>query len=501
MPTRRNKGVAFLIPHYEGRNHSPFLGIGYLSQVLKQAGFDTLILDEDAIYFVMGCRGEKNPIQAAKHFILDKLSKFSPTVLCVTINTANYERCLELLETVRAGFPKTCLIVGGPHISTSWHVFKKFHPHLFDLAVVGEGELTLVDVCHHVVNQASLEGIPGTILSNGCEDSYRPRELIGCLDMLPYPDREGFFRALPEKDAPFLHEHYRRVFYNHLPGFKGRRYQRIVGSRGCDFSCTFCSPSAYWQDPFTGRPRRRVRSPVSIVDEMEYLVDQGCDAFYFDDPTFPFNSKPDFIDRLIRNIEERGLNIAWSGPTRYDELSKDILVRLARTGFTYTYFGLETCRRSDLHKMGKEMDINQCLRLIEWCNDVGIHCDVSYQIGLPGDDYKNIIKSIQWLEENSLQRRSFFSIAAIWPETPLAINYGLSSEAYEPECDKIQYEKRGLYFFRPGDPRIENYFSNCSGTFHFINIDTAIQVKYYLLDAGFIKRFDQASTFSKSAIK
>lgn len=496
-----NKGVAFLVPYYEGRNHSPFLGVGYLSQVLKLSGFDTLILDEDAIYFVMEHRGEQTPLQAARDFILDKLSEFSPTLLCVTINTANYARSLELLEIVRAAFPETCLLVGGPHISTSWSVFRKFHSHLFDLAVVGEGELTIVDVCRRAANKASLEGIPGTVPSGEMTESFKPRALVENLDILPYPDREGFFYALPERDEPILQEHYRRVFYSHLPGFRGKRYQRIVGSRGCDFSCTFCSPSTYWRDPLTGRPKRRIRSPVSIVDEMEYLVNQGYEAFYFDDPTFPFNSEPSFIDRLIHEIEGRGLNIAWSGPTRHDELSKDILGRLARAGFTYTYFGLETCRRKDLLKMGKHMDLDHCLKLIEWCDELGIHCDVSYQIGLPGDDYESIIESIQWLEEHELQRRSFFSIAAAWPETPLALNFGLSSEAYEPECDKTQYEARGLYFFHPGDPRIENYFSNCSGTFHFIDIDTAIQVKYYLMDAGFIKRFDVKSTSSGAAPK
>lgn len=87
-------------------------------------------------------------------------------------------------------------------------------------------------------------------------------------------------------------------------------------------------------------------------------------------------------------------------------------------------------------------------------------------------------------------KKEFFSIAAIWPETPLARKYGVKSDDFEPSSNKKRLEKEGLYYFRPGNPQIEKYFSNCSGTFHFIDEETAIQAKYYLIDSGFIKRFE-----------
>lgn len=131
---------------------------------------------------------------------------------------------------------------------------------------------------------------------------------------------------------------------------------------------------------------------------------------------------------------------------------------------------------------------------MDWCAELGIHCDVSYQIGLPGDDYESIVRSIQWLENHNLKKRSFFSIAAIWPETALARKHGLSSDDYEPERDKKVWEKHGLYYYEPGNPQIEKYYSNCSGTFHFIDMKTAVRVKHYLIDAGFIRRFDDSAS-------
>lgn len=48
-----NKRIALLIPYYEGRNHSQFLGVGYLSQMSREADTDTFIIDEDAVFSVM----------------------------------------------------------------------------------------------------------------------------------------------------------------------------------------------------------------------------------------------------------------------------------------------------------------------------------------------------------------------------------------------------------------------------------------------------------------
>ena len=94
------------------------------------------------------------------------------------------------------------------------------------------------------------------------------------------------------------------------------------------------------------------------------------------------------------------------------------------------------------------------------------------------------------LGSNGLQKNSFFSIAAIWPETSWAIVYGVDSDYFEPAVEKEGLRANGVYYFKPGNPQIERYFSNCSSNFHFIDEETAIRVKHYLIDAGFIRRFD-----------
>lgn len=485
-----NRRVAFLIPYYEGRNHNQFLGIGYLSQVLLTNGYDTLIFDEDAICYLMERNNAGNALDSSRQFIFEKLSEYEPDVICVSVNTANYPNSLRLLSFIRNRFPGMSVIVGGPHITSSWKTFKKYHNNLFDMAIIGEGEKTLLEVCNRLFKKRSLLGTDGVILSASSTSTLIARQLINKLDDLPFPDRKGFYKIFSEIEYQIIEEHYQDVFYSFLPGFKDEKYARIVGSRGCSFACDFCSPSILWKNNHTGKPVRRIRDPKRVVDEIEYLYHQNYRAFYFDDPTFPFKSEPEFYTTMISEFKKRNIHVNWSAPTRSDELSKEILQELYDSGFTYTYFGMETDQKEKLMNMEKYFDIEHSLNVIKWCDEIGIHCDVSYQVGLPGDDLDSIIKSIQWLEKHDLQKKSFFSIAAIWPETPLAKKHGINSEDFEPETDKKKLEERGLYFFEPGNPQIERYYSNCTGNFHFIDEKTAIQIKYYLMDAGFIKRFD-----------
>ena len=487
---KNKRKIAFLIPYYEGRNHNQFLGIGYLSQTLIINGYDTLIFDEDAIFYLMERKNAENLLDLSRQFILKKLSDYEPDAICVTINTANYPNSLSLLTFVRKQFPGIKVIVGGPHITSSWKSFKKHHKNLFDVAIIGEGEETLLDVCSRLFNKKSLNGIKGAILSASSTNYLIVNQLINKLDDIPFPDREGFYKLFSKKESLIIEKSYDDVFYSFLPGFRGKKYARIVGSRGCAFACDFCSPSILWKN-HTGNPVRRIRDPKRVVDEIELLYRNNYKAFYFDDPTFPFKSEPEFYKTIISEFSKRNLHIKWSAPTRSDELSKEILKELYDSGFTYTYFGLETDNKKKLNSLGKCFDIEHSLDVIKWCNEIGIHCDVSYQIGIPGDNLESTIKSIQWLEKHGLQKNSFFSIAAIWPETPLAKKYGITSDDFEPETDKKKFEIHGLYFFEPGNPQIERYYSNCSGNFHFINEETAIQIKYYLMDAGFIKRFDK----------
>lgn len=483
--------VIFMLPAYLGSNHSLFLGIGYLAAAVKRNGDESIVIDEDAIRWIYADSDDESEIELsiekAEKRVLHEIAKYKPDLLCMSINTANYKNALRMLKYIRHSFPDIYMIVGGPHISTCFECFKNKHSDLFEAAIIGEGEDIICELINKLKSGLKKPAIPGVMYSD--EDNiYIPGKMVE-INSLPFPDRDAFFKIYDENEINKACENYSRVFYSHLPGFENG-HARIVASRGCYNNCTFCSPGLYWKDPQTNRPCRRVRTAESIVDEIEMLAARGVNAIYFDDPTFPIKSDLTFFKNLEREIKDRDIKISWGAPICSNEIDSNILDRLQSIGFTYTYFGLESYKEENLKEFHKKQDIDNCLELIQECKKRGIHCDASYQIGLPNESVEDIKKSIDWIFKNKIERNTFYSITAIWPQTGIAHEYGVTPELYEPDFDKSDFERKsGLFFYEQGNKVVEQFYSNCSGTYHFIPMETAIEMKYYIFDSGLTNRF------------
>lgn len=479
--------IAFLLPAYMGSNHSLFLGVGYLAAVVKQRGNSAIIIDEDAIRWIYSSEGDEESLKLAEKRVIDEIRKYSPNMICMSMNTANYKNALRVLQYVRCVFKETYTVVGGPHISVCYKSFWKWHRDLFDAAIIGEGEIALCTLIDNVRRGVIDKTIPGVFYTNTPE-IYTPGKMVE-IDHIPFPDRNAFFEIYDENEILLAKENYQRVFYSHLPGFENG-HARVVASRGCYNNCTFCSPGMYWRNPQNNIPCRRIRNAKSVVDEIEALVACGIGAIYFDDPTFPIKSDIAFFSIFEREILERKLKFYWGAPICSNEIDTEILDRLQRIGFSYCYFGLESYCEEYLNDFHKKQDIKRCLDLIRECRERGIHCDASYQIGLPNEKIDDMKKSIDWIFQNGIERNTFYSITAIWPGTDMAREYGITDDYYEPAFEKKQIEEnKGLYFYEQGNPIVEQFYSNCSGTYHFIPMDVAIDMKYYVFDKGLSNRF------------
>ena len=490
--------VALLLPAYMGSNHNLFLGVGYLASVLKSVGNEVRIIDEDALYWIYQCKKCLPALLHAEKRVIFELNRFAPDMICEMINTTNYKNALRMLQYVRREFPHAYMVVGGPHISTSYEEFHRWHSNMYDAAIIGEGEESLLELCSNIVSHNN-NPIPGVRLSRNPK-VYIKRKFID-INQLPCPDRDAFFEIYDAKEKRLAYDNYRRVFYSSLPGFSNG-FARVVASRGCYNNCKFCSPGKFWQNPMNDLPCRRVRSAKNVIAEIEDLLKKGIHAIYFDDPTFPIKSDISFFNEFERLIKYKGLSFSWGAPICSSEIDSKILDRLQNIGFTFTYFGLESHNIQHLSNFNKIQDINKCLTLIRECKMRGIHCDASYQIGLPKDDVEDIKEGVDWIFHEGLERNVFFSITAIWPGTALAYEYNVSGDCYEPEFDKKTFQERtGLYYYEQGVDKIEQFYTNCSGTYHFIPMSTALDIRSYIFRSGLRNRFENMNIGAKNDTK
>jgi len=155
----------------EGHN----VGLAYLASSARNAGHDVAVLHLDF--------SSAGTIDRIRHAVKNK------DYIGVSLHsiTAQYSarRTVRLVKTYN---PDCVLLVGGPHITLDGKRFLEECPDV-DIAVIGYGELTLVDI----LTQRPLHDIPGLMFREG--DSIilnREREELIDLDALPYPDYSVF---------------------------------------------------------------------------------------------------------------------------------------------------------------------------------------------------------------------------------------------------------------------------------------------------------------------
>ncbi len=101
----------------------------------------------------------------------------------------------------------------------------------------------------------------------------------------------------------------------------------MLATRGCPYSCTFCSSPDMWTT------RYYARSPASVVDEIaDYVERYGISNVDFEDLTAFINR--DWILAFCAELVRRDLHISYQLPsgTRSEALDAEVLAPLWRSG-------------------------------------------------------------------------------------------------------------------------------------------------------------------------
>lgn len=388
---------------------SPNLGIAYLKSVLQDAGYEasTLLLspyfyeDEDIKRMVRGqqrifqkghvfniyfdfvwdayVEGDVEKREVCEAFLdgwVEKLQRCGAEVIGFSLNHLTLPLGLRLASKLR-GRGDFLLVAGGPTASTLQEVLLPF----FDVICVGEGEVMLQEVVDFRDAPERLKRVQGVITRS--EDGVHrnpPRELLGELDALPFPD----FTDIP------------RGKYAAIP---------IQTSRGCVAGCAFCDETVYWS-------RYRRRSPEGVVDEIEHQSRRyGVRNFRFHDSLI--NGSPKHLERMCSLIIERGLEVEWGGNARVVGLSEELAHLMADAGCRYLLFGIESASQRVLDAMRKKTSVEQILSALEACDDAGIWTHTHWMTGFPAENWEDVEETAGFIK----MHRKVINSATVHPFT------------------------------------------------------------------------------------
>ena len=329
--------------------------------------------------------------------------------------TQDLGRAVGFAKRIREEYPDTVLILGGVHIST-YPVL----PDPFDLGVIGEGEETMRELLEAKDFSAdSLRPIRGICFrESGHLVTTQPREFITPIDRIPIPDRDMV-------DLNYYLQ--KRV----LVPYQFARTLSIITSRGCPFSCTFCSTKIFWK-------RYRVFSAERVVEEIGQLINKyRAEVIHIFDDLFIGDRKR--LSEIHRLMLERGLagRAKFMCLARSDILDDQTMKILKDINVVVVGIGMESGCDSMLRYLKRgTATIESNRNAIDLATKYRIPVMGSFMVGNPGETEEDLLKTLEFIRG---YRYSPFLlplsyISAAFPGTEFwnyAISKGIDVERYD----------------------------------------------------------------------
>jgi anaerobic magnesium-protoporphyrin IX monomethyl ester cyclase len=335
MVTQKRKGYTIYPP----------AGILYLASALENSGFKVQVIDA-----VAGGNSIANILGIIN-------SSSAHPIVGISATTPQIRGGLQLATKIKQLNNKLCIGIGGPHVSADPAFIERFK--VFDFAVIGEGEKTFPELIKESKEGGHLKGV-------------YPGEPVADLDIIAFPNR----RLVNSND--YYLEPY------------GRYFATIHPSRGCPFSCSFCS------NPVGGR-RARFRSHQNVVDEIEYCVKEfSVKHVLFTDDTFTLNMK--HAAEICEEIMRRDIKITWSCETRANLVDRSLLELMHKAGCREISFGVESGNEELRERvLQKKVSDAELLTAFTECHQLGIDANAFCMLGFPGETTENMLETLDFV--------------------------------------------------------------------------------------------------------
>lgn len=391
---KNNLKILLVVYDNESYIHQFPLGLGYIAAVLEREGYDVEIYNQDMHHY---------PEEHLTEY-LDK-NKFDFIGVSVIAGYYQYRKLLKISEAINKSRQRPCYILGGHGPSPEPEFFLKKTGA--DAVIIGEGELTVVDLLDAITNHKALRDVLGiAFLDGGKLVVTGKRELVKDIDSIPSPA----YHLFPVN-------YYRLL---RMPHAENNDFVLpFLSGRGCTFTCTFC----YRMDEGF-----RPRSNASIIEEIKFLkASYGITYIAFFDELLMSSAQR--TTSLCEDFIKAELNIKWDCNGRLNYARPDVLKLMKRSGCVFINYGIEAMDDVVLRNMEKCLNVEQIVKGIEATLKEGISPGFNIIFGNIGDNKETLNKGVEFLlkYDDGAQMRTIRPVTP-YPGSPLyyqAIEKGL----------------------------------------------------------------------------
>ncbi len=361
------------------------------------------------------------------------IRSWEPDVLGISTLAIEDENLHNLGQMAKETLPGITVVVGGPHSTAYYDVIMK--DRNLDYAVIGEGELTLIDLLDHLYEGACPDEIPGVAYNRDGKVIFSGnRPFIEDLDSLPIPAWE-LLDLMPYSRGA------------NPNGFLAKSpYASIFSSRACPYRCAYCHH-------IFGK-KFRSQTPERTLDEIEFLSRRfGVREIHVMDDVFNLDV-PRATD-IMEGVVERDIDMKFAFPNgvRGDILTRNLIRSMARAGTYCMNFAVESASPRIQKLISKNINLPRLSEAVEWAYEEGIIPAGFFMFGFPTETIEEMEETVKFACRSRMLKASF-SCVVPFPRTKL---HDLVKECY-PDYN-LSYDISANLHFRSKMP----YYQEITG--------------------------------------
>jgi radical SAM superfamily enzyme YgiQ (UPF0313 family) len=364
--------------------------------------------------------------------IVRRLREARADVLGVQVWTKDLPQARGLLARVRRDLPGVVTVVGGVQPSVMPLETYAFFGQELDFLFAGEAEagfpLWLDAVAAGVEDFGH---VPGLVWRRDGQAQSNPASALADLDSLAPPRWD---LMPPDSYPPAPHG----AFFNQFP------VAPMITSRGCPFSCTFCSA------PMLSGRSIRFRSLDNVFEEVELLSGRfGVRELHIEDDNFSLHK--DYVLGFCERMRRLGRSLSWAFPNgvRLDTLDAEMLAAMSRAGCYALNFGIESGDDETLRRIKKKLTTAQIRERLALVRKFDFQVGGFFIIGFPWETEGHIENTIEFARSLDLDLAGF-SFFQPFPGTELARELAAAGEfdmdlaSFNTSLHTISYVPRAM---------------------------------------------------------
>ncbi len=363
---------------------SPNMGLAYIGASLIDEGVRVRILDLNAIRY-------------SKRVVKNYLKKNKYDIYGIGCMIVAYDYVKFLSKTIKKYYSDSLIVAGNSIASSIPEVLLKTTN--VDIAVIGEGEITIKEIVQKFIQDKDYSQIAGIYFKkNNKIIKTEDRPPVKDLDLLSMPAINLYSMEL-----------YLASNKNQL--YPDLSFYPLSSTRGCPFNCTYCYHA------YQGYKVRRHSTERIIREIKRALKNYENIMFSFVDDNFTFKKKSvlEFCDAL----EKENLDIKWAAASRVDVIDEELVKRMKEMGCVSVGFGIESGSQTILDNIKKNVRVEQAKNAIQICHKHGMKTLTSYMLGNRGENYHTAMETYKFIKEVKIEHAFRFFLPIPFPKTEI----------------------------------------------------------------------------------